>query len=425
MLSSIADHMSMLDRYLNIILANDTAKRIFGDDIVRKKCYKVYHRREAPCEPYPCSTLKAFQDGKIHEHDTSVIDKDGNILYFHCTTNVALRDEDGNPTAVIEISRDVTEQKKLQEQLLQAQKMEAIGQLAGGIAHDFNNILTAIIGLGTLLKTEAEKDDKMQYYLSNILTSANRATNLIKALLTFSRKQIISLKPVNLNDIIQGIKNVLSRIIGEDIEISTVLTNKNLVVMADSGQIEQVLMNLATNAKDAMPDGGKLTIRTETLQFDQEFIKAHGYGKPGTYALLSVEDTGIGMDEKTRDKIFEPFFTTKETGKGTGLGLAMVYGTIKQHDGYINVYSESGKGTIFKIYLPLIKSTADRENEKVIQTIKGGSETILLAEDDTLVIDLMKNVLEGCGYQVIEAKDGEKAIRLFNKNKRYSSASHS
>lgn len=195
--------------------------------------------------------------------------------------------------------------------------------------------------------------------------------------------------------------------------------------MADSGQIEQVLMNLATNAKDAMPDGGKLTIRTETLQFDQEFIKAHGYGKPGTYALLSVEDTGIGMDEKTRDKIFEPFFTTKETGKGTGLGLAMVYGTIKQHDGYINVYSESGKGTIFKIYLPLIKSTADRENEKVIQTIKGGSETILLAEDDTLVIDLMKNVLEGCGYQVIEAKDGEKAIRLFNKNKRYSSASHS
>ena len=316
----------------------------------------------------------------------------------------------------IELDRILEELKLTHIQLLQAQKMEAVGQLAGGIAHDFNNILTAIIGFGTLLKME-EKDDLSRSYINNILTSAERAANLTRALLTFSRKQIIRPKLLNLNDIIQRLEKLLSRLIGEDIELSVVLTDKDLTVMADSSQIDQVLMNLATNAQDAMPEGGSLTIKTECVQLDYEFIKRHGFNKPGHYALLSVEDTGTGMDEKTREKIFEPFFTTKEVGKGTGLGLAMVYGIVKQHDGYINVYSEPDRGTIFKIYLPLIKSTIEEEKEAILPMIERGTETVLLAEDNAQVRELIREVLTGFGYTVLEAKDGEEAIQVFYENR--------
>jgi PAS domain S-box-containing protein len=417
MLLSIADHMSMMDKDLNIIWANDIAKKIFGDNIVGKKCYEAYHRRKEPCEPYPCLTLKAFQDGKVHEHETQVIDKDGNIIYFHCTANAALRDKEGTPTAVIEISRDITAHKKLEGQLLQAQKMEAVGQLAGGIAHDFNNILTAIIGFGNLLQKEVSRDDLLNNYIAKILNSAQKAANLTQSLLAFSREQIISPKPVNLNEIIQGMERLLSRLISEDIELSTVLTDEYLMVMADSTQIETVLMNIATNARDAMPDGGSLTIKAERIELDHEFIKAHGYGKPGSYALISIEDTGQGMDEKTKARIFEPFFTTKKVGKGTGLGLSMVYGIVKQHDGYINVYSEPGMGTTFKIYLPLIKSKVKEEEVAAPPILKRGTETVIVAEDDTLVREFIKKVLEEFGYEVIEAEDGEDALKVFNENK--------
>jgi PAS domain S-box-containing protein len=417
MLLSIADHMSMMDKNLNIIWANDIAKKIFGDEIIGKKCYEAYHKRKEPCEPYPCLTLKAFQDGKVHEHETQVMDKDGNILYFHCTANVALRDKEGIPTAVIEISRDITSHKKLEGQLIQAQKMEAVGQLAGGVAHDFNNILTAIIGFGNLLQGEVSKDDLLNNYITKILNSAQKAANLTQSLLAFSREQIISPKPVNLNEIIQMMERLLSRLISEDIELSTVLTDEYLTVMADSTQIETVLMNLTTNARDAMPDGGSLTIRTERIELDHEFIKAHGYGKAGSYALISVEDTGEGIDEKMKERIFEPFFTTKEVGKGTGLGLAMVYGIIKQHAGYINVYSEPGMGTTFKIYLPLIKSKVKEEEVAAPPILKRGTETVVVAEDDTLVREFIKEVLEGFGYKVIEAEDGEETLKVFNENR--------
>jgi len=316
----------------------------------------------------------------------------------------------------IELDRTLEELKLTHIQLLQAQKMEAVGQLAGGIAHDFNNILTAIIGFGTLLKME-EKDDLSRSYINHILTSAERAANLTRALLTFSRKQIISPKPVNLNEIIRRLEKLLSRLIGEDIELSVILTDKDLTAMADSSQIDQVLMNLATNAQDAMPEGGSLTIRTECVQLDYEFIKRHGFNKPGHYALLSIEDTGIGMDEKTREKIFEPFFTTKEIGKGTGLGLAMVYGIVKQHNGYINVYSEPDRGTIFKIYLPLIKSTVEEEKEAILPMTERGTETVLVAEDDAQVRELTREILTGFGYTVLEAKDGEEAIQVFYENR--------
>lgn len=345
-----------------------------------------------------------------------IFHKNGFIRWVRNST-VARYDDNGHIIAYDGLISDITERKRLEEQLLHAQKMEAVGQLAGGIAHDFNNILTAIIGFGNLLKMDISKDVPSRTYVTQILNSAERAANLTQALLAFSRKQIINLRPANLNEIINVLEKLLSRLIGEDIELSTFLADEDLTVMADSSQIEQVLMNLATNARDAMPDGGSLIIRTGLVEFDYEFIKAHGFGRPGFYAIISVEDTGQGMDERTRERIFEPFFTTKEVGKGTGLGLSMVYGIIKQHEGYINAYSEPEKGTTFKIYLPLIKSKAVEVMEEGLPPIKRGTETLLVAEDDTQVRELTRELLEGFGYKVLEAADGEEAIKIFNENK--------
>lgn len=356
------------------------------------------------------------KQGYAKDYEVVFKRKDGEQLIVLLTTT-AVHGENGNTIAYRGIIKDITKWKRLEQQFLQAQKMEAIGQLAGGVAHDFNNILTAIIGYGSLLKIETSEDELMGSYVTQILNSAERAANLTKALLAFSRRQIIRPKPVNLNEIITVLEKLLSRLIGEDIELSTALTDKDLTVMADSTQMEQVLMNLATNARDAMPDGGSLTIGTELVELNNEFIKAHGFGRPGFCALISFEDTGQGMDEKTKEKIFEPFFTTKEVGKGTGLGLAMVYGIIKQHNGYINVYSEPVKGTTFKIYLPLIKSKVEEVKLANLSIIKGGIETILVAEDDAQVRELTKEVLEGFGYKVMEATDGDDATKIFNENK--------
>lgn len=356
------------------------------------------------------------KQGFIKDYEIMFKRKDGQHLNVLITAN-AVTDKQDNIIAYRGIIKDITDRKRLEQQLLQAQKMEAVGQLAGGIAHDFNNILTAIIGFSTLLKMETKKDDILYSYVTQILTSAERAANLTQALLAFSRKQIISPKPINLNEIIKGIRALLTRIIGEDIELSTFLTDKDLIVMADSGQIEQVLMNLATNARDAMPDGGRLIISTDLVNFDYEFIKAHSYKKQGMYGLISVVDTGKGMDETIKGRIFEPFFTTKEVGKGTGLGLSMAYGIVQQHDGYINVYTEPGSGTTFKIYLPLIKSTIDVEQKEPVTFIKKGTETVLVAEDDIQVRDLIREVLEGFGYKVLEAVDGEDALKVFSRQK--------
>ncbi len=353
----------------------------------------------------------------IKDFEAKLVKKSGQEMDCLITASTRIDDE-GSILGYYGIIHDITDRKKLEQQLLQAQKMEAVGRLAGGVAHDFNNILTAIIGYGKLLKEEMEPDNPLQNYNTQILNSAERAANLTRALLTFSRKQIISPKPVNINDLINGITRLLNRLIGEDIELITHLSDKDLTIMADSTQIEQVLMNLATNARDAMPGGGTLIIKTDLVVFDDEYIKIHGYGKPGNFALISVEDTGSGIDEKIKERIFEPFFTTKEVGKGTGLGLAMVYGIIKQHEGYINVYSVKDKGTTFKIYLPLIKTIVEDIKETEKYHSAGGSETILIAEDDTLVRDLSRRILEKAGYHVIEALDGADALKVFKeKNK--------
>ncbi|MBU5635241.1 response regulator [Geomonas sp. Red69] len=305
------------------------------------------------------------------------------------------------------------ERRALEHQLTQSQKMEAIGTLTGGIAHDFNNILTAIIGYGTMMQVQLEDDHPQQAKVSEILRASERAANLTRSLLAYSRKQVTNPVPVGLNAILVNLEVMLRRLIPEHIELRMHLAGEELSVLADSGQIEQVIMNLAVNARDAMANGGILSIATDRIILDQEFVAAHGYGLPGSYALITVADTGIGMDEKTRDRIFEPFFTTKEPGKGTGLGLAMVYGIVKQHSGFINCYSEPGHGTVFRIYLPLIDLPARSESIAVEDAVHGGEETLLLVEDDAVIRDMVRELLQDFGYRVITAVDGVDAVEKF------------
>jgi two-component system sensor histidine kinase TtrS len=258
---------------------------------------------------------------------------------------------------IAERTRTEAERGKLQKQLFHIQKMEAVGVLAGGIAHDFNNILTAIIGYGHLMLKRVKDDPQSMKFVENILTSSSRAADLTRGLLTFSRKQTIDPKPEDLNTIVKNAESLLYSLVGETIEFKTVLTDADVIVMADSGQIGQVLMNLVTNARDAMPAGGVLTITTSVADLTAEFFKTQPFRKPGRYAVLSVTDTGTGMDTDIQEKIFEPFFTTKGVGKGTGLGLAIVFGIVEQHDGYLLVDSHPGKGTIFTVYLPIVRAS--------------------------------------------------------------------
>jgi signal transduction histidine kinase/ActR/RegA family two-component response regulator len=309
-------------------------------------------------------------------------------------------------------------QKKLQDQLLQAQKMEAVGHLAGGVAHDFNNILTAIMGYANLIRRKMTPEDPLRPFSDHILAASERAAKLVKNLLAFSRKQVIETKPVELNEIVKRCDKIISRLIGEDVEFTIILLDGNVTVMADAGQIEQVLLNLCTNARDAMPKGGRLVIETDRVTVDASSLKTHLLERTGVYGVISVSDTGTGMDEKTRRQIFEPFFTTKEVGKGTGLGLSTAYGIVKQHDGVINVYSEPGKGTTFRIYLPEVKAAGIVERVTPAEEAPGGSETVLLVEDDPAVRVLVALILRDAGYTVIEAADGEEAARKFQEHNR-------
>jgi two-component system cell cycle sensor histidine kinase/response regulator CckA len=328
---------------------------------------------------------------------------------FHGDVNMSRVDIGGNPH-VLAIIRDITEQRKLEMQLYQSQKMEAVGQLAGGIAHDFNNILTAVIGYASLLVMKMEENNPLRQYAEQIVSSSEKAAGLTKSLLAFGRKQVLSPQRVELKCVLENMGKLLRGLLREDIELSIAFCADPLAVMADTLQLERVFMNLASNARDAMPDGGRITIKTEPFCMDDMFIRAHGYGKPGDYICVSVTDTGVGMDENTRNRVFEPFFTTKEVGKGTGLGLAMAYGIIKQHEGYINLYSEPGQGTTVRVYLPLVSQTP-RENEEAEPPVPvGGEETVLLAEDSESIRKSHREILENFGYNVIEAVDGGDAI---------------
>jgi PAS domain S-box-containing protein len=322
-------------------------------------------------------------------------------------------DGQGKVAGLIGTVQDLTEIRKLENQLHHSQKMEAIGTLAGGVAHDFNNILTAIIGFASLTRMKMQPDDPNLWAIDQILACSERAGQLTRSLLAFSRKQPISPKPVNLDSIILDVEKLLRRLIGENIELTTRLETPGFIILADAGQIGQVLINLVTNARDAMPAGGAIEIATRQTELDLAFVRAHGFGNPGRYALITISDNGSGMDKATQAKIFEPFFTTKEPGRGTGLGLAIVYAMVKQHKGFILVYSEPGLGTTFKLFLPQADPLQQDLLAVPVAALRGGTETILIAEDDPDVRSLTQKVLEDFGYRIIAAADGEEAIRQF------------
>lgn len=375
----------------------------------------LYPGGRSEVEHYQSTLLHVIHTGDVADVEMQVPDPSGGMR-VHSVRITAERDESGRTLGALAFGRDITDRNRLEEQLRQSQKMEAIGQLAGGVAHDFNNILTAITGFGNLVKMKMNSDDPLQNSMDQILAASERAAHLTQGLLAFSRKQVLLPKPVDLNIVVSSIEKLLRRLIGEDIELTLSLREQSLIVLADAGQIEQILMNLATNARDAMPRGGTLAVSTEIRLLTEDFMGVHGYGKAGRYALIMVSDTGSGIDEATRKRIFEPFFTTKEKGKGTGLGLSIAYGIVKQHEGFINVYSEPRKGTTFRIYLPLIDQSVEEELEAQVEVPAGGSETLLLAEDDLDVRKLASSILREFGYHVIEAVDGSDALEKFRDN---------
>lgn len=324
--------------------------------------------------------------------------------------------EVGGQKCMISILRDMTEQKSLEKQLRQAQKMEAVGQLTGGIAHDFNNMLGVIIGYSEVIGERLADNDPLQKKCEQITKAAQSAASLTRQLLAFSRQQVLEPKFLDLNSIVRNMEKMLRRLIGEDISFSTALGPTLGSVKADQGQIEQVIINLVVNARDAMPNGGKVRIETSAVELSGEYSKKHLPQLPGSYVLLTVSDTGVGMDSETQARIFEPFFTTKEVGKGTGLGLSTVYGVVRQFDGHIWVYSEPGQGTTFKIYLPRTSETPAvmKSNNRLASTIRG-TETILLVEDEEALRELTRSLLADQGYKVLEAARPERAIEIARK----------
>ncbi len=388
-----------------------------GEEFMSRKVrwHEIVHPDDIPKLYENIADLQSIPNYSI-EREYRILRKDGQMRWIKELIQNKC-DESGNPAFIQGTIYDITEQKKLEEQLQHAQKTEAVGQLAGGVAHDFNNILSAMIGFTTLAQMKMQEDDPARKHLSKLFELADKASKLTGSLLAFSRKQVINVRPMKLNEIISNTCMLIARVIGEDIKLDIGLSGDDIVILTDSIQLDQILVNLATNARDAMPEGGTLSISTSVMFMDDEFIKLHGHGKPGRYALIQVEDTGSGMDDNTRNKIFDPFFTTKEVGKGTGLGLAIVYGIIKQHGGYIDVYSEAQKGTTFRMYLPMLSINASISESADILPLKGGAEVILVAEDEQTTRESLKGMLEEYGYKVLEAGDGRDAVNKFMEQK--------
>ncbi|MEA5112433.1 MAG: PAS domain S-box protein [Geobacteraceae bacterium] len=414
-----SDALFLIDaEYGDILEVNETATRLYGytkEELLNLRNVSL----SAEPDQTRLATVDRFTSIPVRFHRK----KDGTVFPVEITASHF--SWKGRPVHIASI-RDITERiraveerQSLEIQLFQSQKMEAIGQLAGGVAHDFNNILTVILGYADILISKTSRDNPMYPQLEQILSSTMRAAELTKGLLAFSRKQVLNMKPLDAGEIVMDMKKMLGRLIREDIEFRTEIGDALLVVNADKGQIGQVLINLVTNAVDAMPEGGRLSLGVSLTSIDENFIETHKFAAPGDYACLSISDSGCGMDEETCKKIFEPFFTTKETGKGTGLGLSIVYGIVKQHNGYVTVDSEPGAGTTFRVYLPLVasQSVTGWNNPLADLADVEGTETILLAEDDDIVREMNETAFKSAGYPVILAKDGEDAVRKFAENR--------
>ncbi len=358
-----------------------------------------------------------IQSGEVWHGEIRNRKKDGTLYTEEMTIAPVLTG--GQITNFVGIKQDVTEKKKLEAQYRQAQKMEAVGRLAGGVAHDFNNVLSVIVGYTQLSVDHLDADHAVVRNLTRIKSAAERAASLTKQLLAFSRQQVAYPTVVDLNKLLQQLADMLQRLVGDDVQIVLKLSDALGNVVVDASQFEQVLMNLAVNARDAMPEGGQITIETRNEQLDESYHRQQEAVRPGDYVMLSFSDTGCGMDEQTKARIFEPFYTTKEAGRGTGLGLSTVYGIVKQNQGYIWVYSEAQKGTTLKVYLPLVSEPADAISVPALtkQSKRGDGQTILLVEDDSAVRELVRHTLENANYKVLEAPTPQAALEFMEGRK--------
>jgi two-component system, cell cycle sensor histidine kinase and response regulator CckA len=411
--------IAVMDAERKVRIWNPAAERILG-----WKAAEILGRPLPPMagpgqkDGFAALTARAFRGEAITGEEFRSRRRDGATVDVSVSM-APVREARGSIGGAMAVIADVSERKvaedqktQLEEQLRQSQKMEAIGKLAGGIAHDFNNLLTAVSGYATLLQGGFEAADPGRVYTDEILKSSNRATTLTRQLLAFSRRQVLQPRVLDLNGVVRGVDGLLRRLIGEDIELRTVLDPALGSVKADQGQVEQIIVNLAVNARDAMPKGGVLTIATRNVELGDEYVQAHGRNRRGSHVVLSVSDTGCGMSPQTQSHLFEPFFTTKEQGKGTGLGLATVYGIVKQSEGDIWVYSEVDKGSDFKIYLPRVDEAPDAPPRDLTRLRpRKGKETVLLAEDAEFVRRLSREILTRHGYTVLEAADGEEALQ--------------
>ena len=417
-LSSIGDAVIATDLADRISFMNPIAESLTGWKLLQAKTRPLPEVfRTLNQNPYHAESLaiEGVPDRVADDpaSDVFLSSRDGTIRSISYSS-APIRNRSGKTTGSVLIFRDVTEHQQLQDQVRHAQKMEAIGRLAGGIAHDFNNLLTAIIGYSDLLLRDIGNDVRLRTPIEEIGGAGRRAAVLTSQLLAFSRKQVLQPRVLDLNHVLLGIEKMLRHLIGEDIDLQATRRSNLGRIKADQGQLEQIILNLAVNARDAMPDGGKLTIETANVELDESYAQTHADVTPGRYVLLAVSDTGHGMDADTQSRIFEPFFTTKEPGKGTGLGLSTVFGIVKQSGGHIWFYSEAGHGVVFKIYFPRVDEAADLDGlDTVAYGTLTGAETIMLVEDDSSVRELSRSVLEKYGYTVLCAESGAVALEAF------------
>jgi two-component system, cell cycle sensor histidine kinase and response regulator CckA len=405
-LENIGDGVTIIDRAGRYVDANPRASEVTGyprEELLLLNTAATYLPEERAGVP---TRLGEIARSGSASYERSLLRKDGMVITVEVNARALPA---GNLLATL---RDVTERKRLEEQLRQAQKMEAVGRLAGGVAHDFNNVLTAIFGYADLMAEELPPGHAGQQDLQEIRKAATRASALTRQLLAFSRQQVLAPVVLSVNDLVDDVDKMLRRLVGEDVDLRVTLAGDAGNVRADPGQLQQVVMNLVVNARDAMPTGGKLLIETANAELTEQYAELHQPVIPGQYVMLAVSDTGVGMDGQTKARIFEPFFTTKEKGKGTGLGLSTVYGIVKQSGGYVWVYSEPGHGTTFKVYLPRVDAPAERQVPTREAVTITGTETILLAEDDEMLRPLAKGLLEKLGYVVLEAENAEQALAL-------------
>ena len=406
MMESMIDGACIFSKDYRIEYMNPAMIKRIGYDATGELCFKAFHDLDEKCTWCIMDLIQQKKHG-----ENNIISPKDNRAYRVLYSSIIKRD---GTVSGLAIYRDITDLKKMEAQLLQSQKMEAIGTLAGGVAHDFNNLLTTILGYAELSLMGLGEDNPVREKIEEIKKAGDTAASLTRQLLAFSRKQIVQPKVIDINKLLSGMEKMLGRLLSEDVEVLTIPEPALWQVEADPGQMEQIIMNLAVNARDAMPMGGKLTVETANVDLDENYFREHGIEEqPGSYVMLAVSDTGSGMDKETQEHIFEPFFTTKEIGKGTGLGLSTIYGIVKQNNGVVWVYSEPGQGTTFKVYLPKVEGDAGPE-EKERTPIEDfvGFETVLIVEDDDSLRKLAQKVLQQHGYRVLAAENGEDALKV-------------